>query len=115
MRFFTAQNDAAEFGRFRDVARLWYRGSWDCVSGGQTGDLNRRHTLDNFARQKGCALLALGILATNTGGYALAAWIKDAFRTLLTETRGPEAAKGALWWIGVYYVCFRHYETAIAK
>ncbi len=50
-------------------------------------------------------LLALGILATNTGGYALGTWLKDAFRTLLVETRGAAAGDEALWWIGLFYVC----------
>jgi ACS family tartrate transporter-like MFS transporter len=62
-------------------------------------------TMRQVLRQPVVWLLALGILAANTGGYALGFWIKDAFRTLLTETRGPEAAGEALSWIGLYYVC----------
>jgi ACS family tartrate transporter-like MFS transporter len=62
-------------------------------------------TLRQILRQPAVWLLALGILATNTGGYALGFWIKDAFRTLLVETRGPDAAEEALSWIGLYYIC----------
>jgi ACS family tartrate transporter-like MFS transporter len=60
-------------------------------------------TLDQVLRRPVVWLLALGILATNTGGYALGFWIKDAFRTLLVETRGPEASASALSWIGLFY------------
>jgi ACS family tartrate transporter-like MFS transporter len=62
-------------------------------------------TLGQVLRQPVVWLLALGILATNTGGYALGFWIKDAFRTLLIETRGPNAAGEALSWIGLYFTC----------
>jgi ACS family tartrate transporter-like MFS transporter len=62
-------------------------------------------SLRQVLRQPVVWLLALGILATNTGGYALGFWIKDAFRSLLIETRGPEAAKDALSWIGLYFIC----------
>jgi ACS family tartrate transporter-like MFS transporter len=62
-------------------------------------------TLGRVLRQPVVWLLALGILATNTGGYALGFWIKDAFRSLLVETRGPETADEALWWIGLYFTC----------
>jgi ACS family tartrate transporter-like MFS transporter len=62
-------------------------------------------TLAQLLRQPVVWLLALGILAANTGGYALGFWLKDAFRTLLVETRGSEAAGEALSWIGLYYVC----------
>jgi ACS family tartrate transporter-like MFS transporter len=61
--------------------------------------------LRQVLRQPVVWLLAAGILAANTGGYALGFWIKDAFRTLLVETRGPGAAGEALSWIGLYYVC----------
>jgi ACS family tartrate transporter-like MFS transporter len=61
-------------------------------------------TLGQVLRQPVVWLLALGILATNTGGYALSFWIKDAFRALLDETGGPDAAKESLWWIGLYYI-----------
>jgi ACS family tartrate transporter-like MFS transporter len=61
-------------------------------------------TLRQVLRQPAVWLLALGILAANTGGYALGFWIKDAFRTLLIETRGVEAGKEALTWIGRYYL-----------
>src|SRR5262249_6741114 len=50
-------------------------------------------------------LLALNILAANTGGFALGFWVKNAFRTLLAETRGPDAADEALWWVGLFYLC----------
>jgi MFS transporter, ACS family, tartrate transporter len=62
-------------------------------------------TVRQIVRQPVVWLLALGILAANTGGYALGFWIKDAFRTLLTETRDARAAEEALWWIGLYYTC----------
>jgi ACS family tartrate transporter-like MFS transporter len=62
-------------------------------------------TLGRVLRQPVVWLLALGILAANTGGYALGFWLKDAFRSLLHETRGTEAAGEALWWIGLYYIC----------
>ncbi len=62
-------------------------------------------SLNQILRRPVVWLLALGILATNTGGYALGFWIKSAFQTLLRETRGPQAAEEALWWIGLYYVC----------
>jgi ACS family tartrate transporter-like MFS transporter len=62
-------------------------------------------TLRQILHRPAVWLLALGILATNTGGYALGFWIKDAFRTLLAETRGGDAAEHALWWIGWYFWC----------
>jgi ACS family tartrate transporter-like MFS transporter len=61
-------------------------------------------TLGQVLRRPAVWLLALGILATNTGGYALGFWLQSAFESLLKETRGPAAAKEALWWIGLYYL-----------
>jgi ACS family tartrate transporter-like MFS transporter len=62
-------------------------------------------TLAHVLRMPTVWLLALGILMTNTGGYAFYFWIKDAFRVLLSETRGEAAADSALSWIGLYFVC----------
>jgi ACS family tartrate transporter-like MFS transporter len=62
-------------------------------------------TLAHVLRQPALWLLALGIVAANTGGYALGFWIKDAFLVLLTEKRGAVAAEGALTWIALFYAC----------
>jgi MFS transporter, ACS family, tartrate transporter len=57
----------------------------------------------NVFRHPAVWLLAMGILATNTGGYALGFWIKDAFQVLLCETRG--SGEEALTWIAGFYCC----------
>ena len=62
-------------------------------------------TLGDALRRPAVWLLALGILAANTGGYALVFWLPTAVRNLLAETgrRADDAA--VLDWTGVVYAC----------
>jgi ACS family tartrate transporter-like MFS transporter len=71
-------------------------------------------TLGQVLLQPAVWLLALGILATNTGGYAFGSWIMDAFRTFLRETQGAEATREALSQISLYYV-FPSVEEVVAE
>jgi ACS family tartrate transporter-like MFS transporter len=50
-------------------------------------------------------LLALGIMITNTGGYALAFWLPTAIKNLLTEIRGTTADTDVLNWTSAVYAC----------
>jgi MFS transporter, ACS family, tartrate transporter len=49
-------------------------------------------------------LLALGILATNTGGYALVFWLPTAIENLLKATRGTAGSSAVLNWTGFVYL-----------
>ena len=48
-------------------------------------------------------LLALGIFATNTGGYSLVFWLPTAMGQLLTETSRPADPDSVLSWMGLIY------------
>jgi ACS family tartrate transporter-like MFS transporter len=61
-----------------------------------------RATLGQAFRQPAVWILALGIFATNTGGYALVFWLPAAVQQLLAAA-GREAA-GYLGWLGVAYL-----------
>jgi ACS family tartrate transporter-like MFS transporter len=62
-------------------------------------------TLRQALRQRTVWLLALGILATNTGGYALVFWLPTAVQGLL-RAAGREASPSAvLDWTGLVYLC----------
>jgi MFS transporter, ACS family, tartrate transporter len=52
-------------------------------------------------------LLALGILAANTGGYALVFWLPTVVNTLLKEVVGAAAPtnEAVLGWTGLVYFC----------
>src|SRR5262249_32620474 len=62
-------------------------------------------TLAQALRKPTVWLLALGILATNTGGYALAFWLPTAVKNLLTETRGAAPDADVLNWASGVYAC----------
>lgn len=55
-------------------------------------------------RQPTVWLLALGILVTNTGGYALVFWLPTAVKNLLIATRGTAPDSAVLNWTGIYYL-----------
>jgi ACS family tartrate transporter-like MFS transporter len=62
-------------------------------------------TLGRALRQPTVWLLALGIMAINTGGYALAFWLPAAMKGLL-PAMGQSATDGAVVvWTGFVYVC----------
>ena len=50
-------------------------------------------------------LLAFGIMAINTGGYALVFWLPTAVGGLLTETGAEPSDQTVLMWTGLVYVC----------
>ena len=50
-------------------------------------------------------LLALGIMATNLGGYALVFWLPTAVKGLLTASALPTTDNDILNWTGVIYLC----------
>jgi MFS transporter, ACS family, tartrate transporter len=50
-------------------------------------------------------LLALGIFATNTGGYALVFWLPTAMRQLLPESILESNPEAILNWLGLVYAC----------
>lgn len=61
-------------------------------------------TLRQALRRPTVWLLALGILATNTGGYALIFWLPTAVANLLKATGRPSAPGDVLNWTLVTYV-----------
>jgi ACS family tartrate transporter-like MFS transporter len=50
-------------------------------------------------------LLALGIFATNTGGYALVFWFPTAMRQILFESLMPSNSEAVLNWLFLVYGC----------
>lgn len=78
----------------------------------ETLEAERRQTaalggvrLSHILRQPTIWILALGILASNTGGYALVFWLPTAVENLLKATRGEAQASAVLDWTGVVYLC----------
>jgi MFS transporter, ACS family, tartrate transporter len=61
-------------------------------------------TLRQALRQPAVWLLALGILLTNTGGYALVFWLPTAVGNLLKQTRGAAEPSDVLNWTGIVYL-----------
>jgi ACS family tartrate transporter-like MFS transporter len=60
-------------------------------------------TLGQALRQPTVWLLALGIMAANTGGYAMLFWMPSAVGNLLRETRDAVSAGDVLAWTGFIY------------
>jgi ACS family tartrate transporter-like MFS transporter len=60
-------------------------------------------TLGQALRQPTVWLLALGIMAANTGGYALLFWLPSAVGHLLRETRAAVTSGDVLAWTGFIY------------
>lgn len=61
--------------------------------------------LSQALRQPTVWLLALGILAANTGGYAMLFWLPTVVKSLLLETRGAAEPADVLNWTGLTYAC----------
>ncbi len=62
-------------------------------------------TLGRALRGSSVWLLALGILATNTGGYALVFWLPTAVQNLLSATGREATSTTVLNWLGLVYAC----------
>ena len=62
-------------------------------------------TLGQAMRQKTVWLLALGIFATNLGGYAFVFWLPTAIKGLLTEMRGGVSNSDVMNWLSIVYFC----------
>ena len=62
-------------------------------------------TLGQAMRRPTVWLLALGILATNTGGYAMLFWMPTTVQNLLKESRGTVSSSDVLTWTGLIYLC----------
>jgi ACS family tartrate transporter-like MFS transporter len=62
-------------------------------------------TLSQALRRPTVWLLALGILATNTGGYAMLFWMPTAVKGFLQETQPAVSDADVLTWTGLVYVC----------
>src|SRR5665213_3308032 len=64
-------------------------------------------TLSEAMRRPTVWLLALGIFAANTGGYALVFWLPTVVKTLLQEVVGSAAPtnEAVLGWTGLVYFC----------
>jgi ACS family tartrate transporter-like MFS transporter len=62
-------------------------------------------TLGQALQQPAVWLLALGILATNTGGYGLGFWLPTTFNNFLGERSADASSSSALFWVGLYYTC----------
>jgi ACS family tartrate transporter-like MFS transporter len=64
-------------------------------------------TLSQALRRPTVWLLALGIFAANTGGYALVFWLPTVVNTLLKEAVGAAAPtnEAVLGWTGLVYFC----------
>ncbi len=62
-------------------------------------------TLGQALRGRTVWLLALGILATNTGGYALLFWLPTSVQNLLSATGREATSAAVLNWLGLVYAC----------
>jgi ACS family tartrate transporter-like MFS transporter len=62
-------------------------------------------TLRQALRRRTVWLLALGILMTNTGGYALLYWLPTAVKGMLEATGSAATNPDVLDWIGLIYLC----------
>ena len=62
-------------------------------------------TLGRALRLPAVWLLALGIFATNVGGYALVFWLPTAVKGLLGATGADAADAAVLNWTGAIYLC----------
>jgi ACS family tartrate transporter-like MFS transporter len=60
-------------------------------------------TLGQALRRPAVWLLALGIMAANTGGYALLYWLPTAVKDFLAATRGAVADSDVLYWTSPFY------------
>lgn len=74
---------------------------WERQASGATG----RAPLREVLREPTVWLLALGILATNTGGYALVFWLPTAVQSLLQATGRDASSPAVLNWLGLIYLC----------
>jgi ACS family tartrate transporter-like MFS transporter len=70
----------------------------------QTGVQNAP-SLAQVLRQPIVWLLALGIFATNTGGYALVFWLPTAMQHLVPEAQVQSHSEVILNWVGLIYAC----------
>lgn len=61
--------------------------------------------LGQALRQPTVWLLALGILAANTGGYAMLFWLPTVVKDLLVQTSRAAEPTDVLNWIGLTYLC----------
>jgi ACS family tartrate transporter-like MFS transporter len=62
-------------------------------------------TFGRVLQQPTVWLLAFGIMAINTGGYALVFWLPTAMRGLLADAGQPTDDQTVLFWTGLVYVC----------
>jgi len=62
-------------------------------------------TLGQALRRPTVWLLALGILVTNTGGYAFGLWLPTAMVNFLKVTSGSATPDEVLLWTGLVYAC----------
>lgn len=75
-----------------------------------TLEAERRETVEAVSvrqvlRQPTVWLLALGIMAANTGGYALVFWLPTALKGILAATGQSAADADVLNWLAVVYAC----------
>ena len=71
----------------------------------RAADVLNTPSLAVVLRQPIVWLLALGIFATNTGGYALVFWLPTAMRQLLSQANVQSSPEAILNWVGLIYVC----------
>jgi MFS transporter, ACS family, tartrate transporter len=62
-------------------------------------------SLGHALRQRNVWLLAFGIMAINTGGYALVFWLPTAVKGLLAMAGRPNDSGNVLDWTGFVYLC----------
>jgi ACS family tartrate transporter-like MFS transporter len=62
-------------------------------------------SIGHALRQWNVWLLALGIMAINTGGYALVFWLPTAVKGLLATAGRPSNSTNVLDWTGFIYLC----------
>ncbi len=62
-------------------------------------------SLARVLRQPIVWFLALGIFATNTGGYALVFWLPTAMKQLLPDSQVASHPEAILNWVGLIYAC----------
>ena len=62
------------------------------------------HSLGRALRSPNAWLLAMGILATNLGGYAAAFWLPTVVKGMLVSSRGSANQTEVLNWLGIAYL-----------
>ena len=82
------------------VERDWLQGRLDAEALAKTKAAGGKITVWQALKLRNVWLLALGIFATNTGGYAFGFWLPTAVKSV-----SGASMSNTLWWSGLIYGC----------